>query len=289
MPPRFLGAGLRLAASARIWVIALAVISAAIAAALSVSDFRNILDVFELADPTGGFGRYFHIGGLAANLAVIFVGFCVVLSGGRNFRLRYALVVFVPPILEALSGLPCFLVSHPAALCGIGLVFVYWMAIPIVLIAALIFVLTAHRRTIAAAGLTAMLAFLACVGAAQALLAPSRAEQCRLYPEVTRRSNCLMAFADRGNDTELCRSIEFRTTRFTCLGDIALAKRDASLCGEIADASPLAPYESPAALYRDACFQNLAYAKSDRGLCGKIENKRARAGCERSVRTPQRR
>jgi hypothetical protein len=112
------------------------------------------------------------------------------------------------------------------------------------------------------------------------LLAPSHPEQCAKFAEVTKRSNCLRIFADRTQDEQLCRAIEFRTTRFTCLREIAVEKRKPQLCEEIADTAPIAAYESPAVLFRDTCFQNLAYAMHDRGQCAKVENAPLRASCE---------
>lgn len=279
-----MGASLRPVMLARkIWLVPLAILASAVAATLIDYDYPNIVDVLELADPTGSFGVYFHIGGLAANLSVIFVA-CVILVGVRaNFRIGYAVVVFIPSILEAISALPCFLGSRPGALCGIGLVFFSWLAVPVVIIATVAFVLTSGKL-VRAAGSVAALAFVGYAAAAYTLLAPSGPDQCRAYSEVTKRSNCLKVLAVRTGDEGLCRSVEFRTTRFACLVDAAAKKQQASLCGEIEDASSVPAYESPAALYRDACFQNLAYATRDRSLCGKVGDRQLRARCEKSLR-----
>ena len=82
------------------------------------------------------------------------------------------------------------------------------------------------------------------------------------------------------HDENLCRSIEFRTTRFTCLREVAVEKRQPALCEEIADNGPLAVYEPPATMFRDTCFQNLAYAMHDRSQCAKVEDKQLRVSCE---------
>ena len=97
---------------------------------------------------------------------------------------------------------------------------------------------------------------------------------------MTKRSNCLRVFANRTQDEQLCRTIEFRTTRFTCLREIAVEKRQPHLCDEIADTGPIAAYESPAVLFRDACFQNLAYAMHDHSQCAKVADAPPRASCE---------
>ncbi|HEV2302231.1 MAG TPA: hypothetical protein VGR91_11745, partial [Stellaceae bacterium] len=205
----------------KIWLIPLAVLASAVAATLIDYDYQNVVDVLELADPTGFFGVYFHIGGLATNLAVIFVALCLLFAGSQaNPRIGYALAVFIPSILEALAVLPCFLASRPGALCGVGLVVVSWAAVPIVLLAAIAFVLRSGKL-VRAAGMAAILAFAGSVAAAQMLLAPSGPDECRAYSEVTKRSNCLKVLAVRAGDAGLCRSVEFRTTRFACLVDVA--------------------------------------------------------------------
>jgi hypothetical protein len=205
------------------------------------------------------------------------------LGARADFRLGYAVPVFVPSVLEAVAVLPCFVTARPGALCGVGLVFVAWLAAPIVVAAAALFVATSGSRAIKASGMAVAAAFAGSVAAAQALLAPAAPGQCRSFAEVTQRSNCLRAVAERTRDGALCRTIEFRTTRFSCLQDVAVATRQAQLCEEIRDGSAIPAYEAPASLYRDGCFQNLAYARRDHGQCGKIENPRLRASCENGV------
>ena len=269
----------------RLLVILLAIVAALVSGALIINDRQSIIDVFTLADPTGSFGLYFHLGGLAANLAVILVAVCVLLPNFRSdFRPGFAVVTFVPSVLEAIAVLPCFLSAHPGALCGVGLVAVSYASIPIVIVAAIGFVATSRRRSIKAAGIAATVAFLGSAAAAQALLAPADPAQCGKLIEVTKRSNCLKVLAGRTQDENICRSIEFRTTRFLCLHDIAVEKRQPQLCDEIGDNAPIAVYESPAVVYRDTCLQNLAYAMHDRGGCAKIEDSQLRAGCEANVR-----
>jgi hypothetical protein len=265
----------------RFWIAPLGIIASLISVALIVQQLRSTIDVFELADPTGNFGIYFFLGGLAANLAVLFVAVCLLLPRSRsNVRLGFAVVVFVPSLLEAIGVLPCFLSARPGALCGVGFVYVSYISVPIVLLAALGFVATAEYRALKVAGLALAATFIGVAATAQMLLAPSHPEQCAKFAEVTKRSNCLRIFADRTQDEQLCRAIEFRTTRFTCLREIAVEKRRPQLCDEIADTGPIAPYESPAAVYRDTCFQNLAYAMHDRGQCAKVENAPLRVSCE---------
>ena len=261
------------------------IIASLISVALIVQQLRSTIDVFELADPTGNFGIYFFLGGLAANLAVLFVALCVLLPRSQsNVRLGFAVVVFVPSLLEAIGVLPCFLSARPGALCGLGFVYVSYVSVPIVLLAALGFVATAEYRALKVAGLALAATFIGVAAAAQMLLSPSHPEQCAKFSEVTKRSNCLRAFAKRMNDETVCRAIEFRTTRFTCLREIAVEKRRPQLCEEIADTGPIAPYESPAAVYRDICFQNLAYAMHDRSQCTRVEDRQLRTSCEANVR-----
>ena len=257
------------------------IIASLISVALIVQQLRSTIDVFELADPTGNFGIYFFLGGLAANVAVLFVAVCVLLPRSRStVRLGFAVVVFVPSLLEAVGVLPCFLSAQPAALCGVGFVYVAYVSVPIVLLAAIGFVATAEYRALKVAGLALAATFIGVAAAAQMLLSPSHPEQCARFAEVTKRSNCLRIFAGRTQDEQLCRTIEFRTTRFTCLREIAVKKRQPALCDEIAETGPIAAYESPAVLFRDTCFQNLAYAMHDRSQCAKVADAPLRASCE---------
>jgi hypothetical protein len=265
----------------RFWIAPLGIIASLISLAAMIQQFRSVIDVFQLADPTGAFGIYFFLGGLAANLAVILVAVCVMLPRAHtNVRLGFAAVVFIPSLLEAIGALPCFLSARPGALCGVGFVFVSYVSVPVVLIAAIGFVATAQYRLIKVAGISLAASVIAFAAAAQALLAPSHPDQCATFAEVTKRSNCLRVFANRRQDEQMCRGIEFRTTRFTCLREIAVAKHQPVLCDEITDTGPVAAYESPAVFYRDTCFQNLAYAMHDHGQCAKIEDKHLRASCE---------
>jgi hypothetical protein len=76
-----------------------------------VEDFGNVIDVFQRVYPTGSFGAYLHIGGLAANLAVLFVAVCVLLPGSQyRFRYVFAAIALIPSVLEAITVLSL----HPA-------------------------------------------------------------------------------------------------------------------------------------------------------------------------------
>ena len=260
------------------------IIASVISVALMINQLRSVIDVFQLADPTGSLGIYFYAGGLAANVAVILVTVCVLLPrSSANFRLGFAVVAFFPSLLEAAAAAPCFLSARPGALCGVGFVVLSYVGIPIVIVAAIGFVATSELRSVKAAGIAVAVAFLGSAAVAQALLAPAEPDQCRQFIEVTKRSNCFKAFADRSRDENLCRSIEFRTTRFTCLREIAVEKHQPLLCEEITDTGPLAAYEPSAVIFRDTCFQNLAYAMHDRSQCAKVEDNKLRASCEAHV------
>jgi hypothetical protein len=269
----------------RLLVAALGIVASLIAIALIINDYRSIIDVFQLADPTGSFGFYLHLGGLAAAVAAVLVTVCLLLAGSQpGFRSGFAVVAFIPYLLEALAALPCFVSSRPGALCGVGAVVVWYLSIPVVIAAAVAFVATSRRRAIKVAGLAGAAAFVGFAAGACALLAPADPAQCRERSEVTKRSNCLSVFAGRLHDENICRTIEFRTTRFLCLHEIALHKGQAGLCEEIRDDSPIKAYESPAAFYRDTCFQNMAYALHDRSQCEKVEAAQLRASCKNAVR-----
>jgi hypothetical protein len=194
--------------------------------------------------------------------------------------LRFAAVAFAPSLLVPIEVAPCFLSTRPGALCGFFFVLAGYVSVPVILVAAIGFVATAEYRFVKVAGVILAGTILAFAAAAQMLLAPSDPDQCAKFAEVTKRSNCLRVFANRRQDEQICRGIEFRTTRFTCLREIAVEKHQPVLCDEIVDAGPIAAYESPATFYHDACFQNLAYAMHDHSQCAKVEDKQLRASCE---------
>jgi hypothetical protein len=265
----------------RLWIVPLGIVASLISIVLVTQQWRSVLDVFELADPTGSFGNYFFLGGLAANLAVVFITICVLLPRVRsNVRLRFAAVAFVPSLLVPIEVAPCFLSTRPGALCGFFFVLAGYVSVPVILVAAIGFVATAEYRSVKVAGVILAASIIAFAAAAQLLLAPSDPDQCAKFAEVTKRSNCLRVFANRRHDEQICRGIEFRTTRFTCLREIAVEKHQPVLCGEIIDTGPIAAYEAPAVFYRDTCFQNLAYAMHDHSQCAKVEDKPLRASCE---------
>src|SRR5881227_2417224 len=74
----------------RFWIAPLGIIASLISVALIVQQLRSTIDVFELADPTGKFGIYFFLGGLAAHLAVLFVAVCVLLPRSQS-NVRFGL------------------------------------------------------------------------------------------------------------------------------------------------------------------------------------------------------
>src|SRR5207302_2166744 len=84
----------------RFLVAGLGIVASLISLALIINDYRSIIDVFELAEPTGSFGIYFHLGGLAAGLAVILLTACLLLPGSQSaFRSGFAVVAFIPYLL----------------------------------------------------------------------------------------------------------------------------------------------------------------------------------------------
>lgn len=245
----------------RVLVALLGIAASLIASPLIIYDYHELIDMFQLAGKTDFGSVYFHLGGLLANGAVIFVALAILLRRPvSGFGLGLAVIVFVPLLLGAVTVLLCSLKARPGVFnfCGVWLFFVSLPAIPIVLAAATAFIWASHSRLIKAAGAGAAFAFIAVASVAKAWLSPTEPGQCQRFPEVTKRSYCLDVFAERGHDEALCRLIEFRAIRFSCLREIAVSKGDARLCEEIRDQSPIKAYESPAASYRDACLQDVA-------------------------------
>ena len=264
------------------WLRPLAVVALLVSAALIVEDYRNVASVFQLADPTGGYGAYLHLGSLLSNLTVIFVAGTVLLRRASTGTVA-ATMVFAPPILEAAAALPCFLSARPGALCGLWAVVVAEFTIPLVVAAGIAFVWRSRSAAVSRAAVGGLASFALLVAALQLTLGPSGPGDFKELPDTIKRSNCLNAFALRAEDESLCRSIEFRSTRFLCLSEIAAARRSSVPCEEIRDASPPANYESPAAFYRDACFHQLASLLRDRGQCERVEDPQVHARCEEHV------
>src|SRR5438105_15925814 len=117
----------------RFWIAPLGIIASLISVALIIQQLRSTIDVFELADPTGNFGIYFFLGGLAANLAVLFVAVCVLLRRSQsNVRLAFAVVAFLPSLFEPLGVVLSFLCTRPVPLCRLALVSVSYVSVPVV-------------------------------------------------------------------------------------------------------------------------------------------------------------
>jgi hypothetical protein len=268
----------------KFWLVGLGIVASLISIGLIANDYRGIVDVFELADPTGGGGVYF-LGGLLANLVVVFVTLGIVLQRSPSAAgFGWAAIALAPSLLVAIAALPCFIAARPGALCGVGAVFVLELGIPVVLAAGAAFAVRSPGKAVKLAAVGGVAVFLACVEAAWAHLTPAEPGQCRELEDVGKTGNCLRVFATRAGDANLCRAIEFRTTRFTGLREVALAKQQPLLCAEIRDASPVEAWEAPAAFYRDTCFQNIAYALHDRGQCANIADEPLRQGCEPNLR-----
>src|SRR5438552_8247770 len=86
------------------WIVPVALLAAVVATATVLNDIRNVVGVFRLTDPTGDYGLYLHLGGLAANLAILFVAVCVLLPGSQTrFRYVFAVIAFIPSVLEAIA------------------------------------------------------------------------------------------------------------------------------------------------------------------------------------------
>jgi hypothetical protein len=112
-----------------------------------VEDFGNVIDVFQRVYPTGSFGAYLHIGGLAANLAVLFVAVCVLLPGSQyRFRYVFAAIAFIPSVLEAITVLSLHPAGAARRLVRRRPSAVADVTVPIVLAAAFAFVATSRWR-----------------------------------------------------------------------------------------------------------------------------------------------
>jgi hypothetical protein len=238
---------------------------------------KQLPEVFRLSDPTGAFGAVFNLTGFVANIAVIFLFFALIRRSIQsrtffdNVPLTFILV-FGLKLFEGLNLLPCFIKS-PGELCGVTSIMISYISSPLILfITANVVVRTADRR-VRQAGLALAAVLLIAGAAAWWRFTPQTAEACTLYPQITAQANCLRRFALESHDVDICRKIDFRSTRYDCMRRIAEETGRPELCDEIQTPpdARVSGFETPASEVRDICYFVLAFNLRSRDLCQKIE------------------
>ncbi|MBS3063028.1 MAG: hypothetical protein J4203_04095 [Candidatus Diapherotrites archaeon] len=90
------------------------------------------------------------------------------------------------------------------------------------------------------------------------------------------RYDCLERVAVKKGDYTICLDIKFKEQLGECIGQIAVAKKDALLCGETPNAalSEKDPY-----LARENCYRYVAGKTKDAGLCDQVQNAGRKEKC----------
>ncbi len=183
------------------------------------------LDAFRLTDPTGLFGLFSTLGGFLANACIVFLFSILVWRGVKNKKFFDKIPVpfvfaFGLKLFEAVNLLPC-MVGKPGALCGVLSVGVSVISTPLIVILTGR-VITGTRETgVRVAGLLLLAVLALAATVAWWRITPKGPVECGYISEITARGNCLNTFAMKNLDMGICRQIEFRSTRYECMREIA--------------------------------------------------------------------
>lgn len=269
----------------------MAVAAAAYAAFMIAFTWHQLIDVFQLGDPTGLFGFLMQVGGLVSNLCVILIAalFLVPFATGKANPIPYktASLIFSIKLLEGLSLSPCA-VGFGDAFCGFWWVILSMISSPVLIAITLIFLFSADKKALVRAGQTIVGGVVLAGIVTFFALTPKNSDACMTLSEVTDRAACLEKFALRSNDVEICRQIEFRSTRFACLYKVAEETENPAICEEIADAEDtvIAAYETPASSTRDLCYYLLGFKMHNQDMCQKVGDEKMRNTCMNGAGTP---
>jgi hypothetical protein len=141
---------------------------------------------------------------------------------------------------------------------------------------------TAGSRALAGTTLVAAVALVAAGLGAFWGVTPKSAGECDNLGESLKRDACVMNFALRHTDETLCERINFDSSRWSCLYQIAERKDMPALCEQITrpcrHISPGLACEPD--LYRDTCYLVVARKIRDKALCSNVTDPGKRASCE---------
>lgn len=261
-------------------VVALGV--AAYAVGMIAYGWRQLIEVFELGDPTGMFGFLMQGGNFLANICAIAVSGLVIVSmrGAVVVPRKVVALVFGSKLLEALSLTPCAF-GWGDAFCGFWWVVLSLITAPLVIIVTLSWLFRSGNKMLRRIGLVLTGGAMIAAGATYMMLTPKNPDACMALSGITNRAACLDKFAQRDQDAGLCRKIEFRSTRFSCLYNVARDTATPAICEEIADAPgvAIAAYETPAADTRGLCYYLLGFKLHSEAMCQKVEDEKMRGTC----------
>lgn len=272
--------------SRQFFIYALAACAAAYSFFMIAFTWHQLIDVFRLADPTGLFGFMMQVGGFVSNICVLLIAGLVALSAKKELLVPYkvCLLIFGIKLLEGLSLSPCA-IGWGEAFCGMWWVLLSNLTSPILIAVTFIFLFTSERKILTHTAMV-MIGSIAVTGVALFfLLTPKTAPSCMALDTITARAACLEKFALRDHDVTICRQIEFRSTRFNCLYNVARDTEDPGICEEISDppGTKIAAYETPSSATKDLCYYLMGFKMSSQEMCQKVDDDKMRETCMRGI------
>ena len=270
-----------------IWLVSL--VAAVYSVLMLVWTMRQVHDAFSLTDPTGLFGLYSTLGGFLANVCIVFLFSILVWRGIKSKVLFDKIPVpfvfaFALKLFEAVTLLPC-MIGKPGALCGVVSVGVSFLSAPLIVILTGR-VITGTRDTgVRTAGFILLAVLALAAAAAWWRITPKSPVECGYISEISARGNCLKTFAMKNVDMGICRQIDFRSTRYECMREIAEKTQHPEFCEEIQTppGAKLSNFEAPASGTRDLCYYLLAFDLGRHDLCLKIQGDEKKQTCLEKV------
>lgn len=262
------------------------ILPAVVAAGLLFFEVDPVRDLIFNADPTlQGSLSFLNIrpllsvaGHLSAVMLALYLSFAsapVTPGAKRGITLCYGALG-----VELLALAPCLL--FPGSLCGVFYLLVNQAAGPAMIAGLAAVSCTAGSRSLAGATIVMAVTLLVTGLGVFWAVTPKSAGECESLSESLKRDACVMNFALRHNDEKLCDQVNFDSSRWSCLYQIAERKGMPALCEQIARPCR---YTAPGpacepALYRDTCYLVVARKIQDKALCGNVTDAPKRASCE---------
>lgn len=182
--------------------------------------------------------------------------------------------------VELLALAPCLV--FPGSLCGLYYLLINQVAGPVMIAGLAVAACTAGSRALVATTIVVAVALLAAGLGVFWGVTPKSAGECDSLGEPMKRDACVMNFALRYNDEKLCEQVNFDSSRWSCLYQVAERKDMPALCEQITrpcrNISPGIACEPN--LYRDTCYLVVARKTQDKTLCANVTDVQKRAGCE---------
>lgn len=263
------------------------------AGALATLEARPVAELFVRADPVLR-GSWTLLGlrpllALVGHVALIVIGLHRLLArravstgptGARTTAwICYGLLAF-----ELLLLVPC-LFAHDA-LCGVYYIVASPLTATSMLLGLAVYVSTTRSRALTASAASISLAAVGASVAAYWMVTPGTHAECDQIAEAIARDTCRMNFALAASDADLCETVDFDSSRWSCLYQIAERDGNAVLCDRIAwpcrntDPGPACDPE----FYRDTCLLVVARRLQDATLCGRMAPGELQSRCREQVK-----